>query len=97
MKSKHYKMKKQTQSIIKPIKVVSFVYEKDDGDVAWRTVSMIQNNRYWLAGFDTDMQYKRFNKRNIIGNKLITENVKPATIVLNKLGNSRSVISYIKA
>ena len=72
MKSKT-KVKKNVK-LVKPTKVVSFVYDKEDGEVDWRTVGVVKTTKKYIKGIDVDKQYKTFLKERIVGGRMIKEN-----------------------
>lgn len=48
-------------------KKISFVYEKPSGEIGWRTVKLIKQNKKYLKCLDGAKHFKQFNKKNIIG------------------------------
>lgn len=48
-------------------KKVSFVYEKPDGEIGWRTVKLIKENNKFIKCIDSAKHFKQFSKKNIIG------------------------------
>jgi len=53
--------------------VVEFVYKKNDGKTDWRKLDVLEEDKYYVKGFDINDNnaFKCFKKSNIVGGRMI--------------------------
>lgn len=51
---------------MKKRKKISFLYNKPDGDLGWRTIELIREDNKFIKGMDNTKHFKQFNKSNIL-------------------------------